>query len=81
MMRIARFVRTLGLLLVLGFAGSGAGCGLGSEASVDQEKQTQIREAKKASHQQIKDDARKAQDAAKQQGAMRRGARRGTAGR
>jgi hypothetical protein len=74
-MRTARLVRTSGLLLVIGLAGSGGGCGVGSQPTVDQEKQVQIRESKKAAHQRIKEDARKGQ-----QGAMPQGARRGAGG-
>jgi hypothetical protein len=72
LMQLARFVRTLGLLLMLGLAGSGGGCGLGSQAPSDQERQNQIRELKKTAHQQAE---------AKQQGAaMRKVARRARAG-
>jgi hypothetical protein len=79
-MQLARSVRTLGLLLLLGLAGSGGGCGLGSQAAVDQGRQEQIRESKKTAHRQRNEDSRKAGESAKQQGAMRRGARRGPAG-
>jgi hypothetical protein len=77
-MQLARFVRMLGLLLMLGLAGSGGGCGLGSQAAVDEQRQEQIRESKKTVHRQ--EDSKRAKESAKQQGAMRRGARRGTAG-
>jgi hypothetical protein len=74
-MPFARYVRTFGCLLVLGLAGFGGGCGLGSQAPVDQQREAQIKASKKAAHQQIQ------QEAAKQQGASRKGARRGVPGR
>ena len=79
-MRVARFVRTLGLLLGLGLAGAGGGCGPGSQAPIDQGRQDQIRESKKSAHRQIREDGKKAQEEAKQKGATRRGAHRGPAG-
>jgi hypothetical protein len=79
-MPLARSVRMLGLLLALGVAGSGGGCGPGSHAPMAKERQDQLRESKKTAHRQIREDAKNAQDAAKQQGAMRKGARRGAAG-
>jgi hypothetical protein len=79
-MRLARIVRTLGLVLVLGLIGSGGGCGSGSQGPADQDRQAQIKASKKATHRQIQEDA-KGQGVAAQQGAMRKGARRGVPGR
>ena len=80
-MRVTRFVRRLGLLLVLGLAGSGGGCGVGSEAPVDQDRENQIRESKKTAHRQITDEAKQAQNEAKKQsGASRKAGRRGATG-
>jgi uncharacterized protein HemX len=71
-MRVARFVRTLGVLLVLGLAGAGGGCGVGAQAPVDKEREDQIRESKKTAHRQLAEDAKRAQNEGKQQGAMQR---------
>src|SRR5262249_15213197 len=80
-MRVARFVRTLGLLLVLGLAGAGSGCGVGSTATVDQERENLIRESKKTAHRQLTEDAKRARNDAKQQGAQqRKNAHRGPTG-
>jgi hypothetical protein len=72
-MQCARFVRTLGLLVVLGLAGSGNGCSPGSGAPMSQEESNQIRDSKKTAHNQLKADAKKSQQA----GTLRRGAHRG----
>jgi hypothetical protein len=80
-MRVIRFVRTSGLLLVLGLAGSGGGCGVGTEVAVDQDRENQIRESKKTAHRQVAEDAKHAQnESKKQQGASRKAAHRGPAG-
>jgi hypothetical protein len=79
-MQLARFVRRSAVLLVLGLAGFGGGCGSGSATPVDQERENQIKASKKAAHQDLKSDIKKGQDALKQQGASRKDAhRRGAA--
>jgi hypothetical protein len=70
-MQRARFVRTLGLLLVLGLAGFGGGCDLGSPAPMSQEGSNQIRESKKNTHAQVKADAQKTQGDIQRRGAHR----------
>jgi hypothetical protein len=75
----ARFARTLGLILALGLPILGVGCGPGSGAT-DPAKAEQIRESKKASHQEARANAKKAQeDLRKQQSLQRKGMRRGAA--
>jgi hypothetical protein len=71
-MQLIRPKWTLGLLVVLGLASVGVGCGSGSDA-ITPEKSIQIRESKKAAHQAQADLKR-------QQGAPRKGARRGPDG-
>jgi hypothetical protein len=73
-MQLARFVRSLGVVLVLGIAGFGGGCGPGSQGPTGQERQVQIRGSKKAAHQQIREDAQGGRRGANQQGALRKGA-------
>ena len=81
-MQHARFVWALGLLLVLGLAGFGSGCGPGSSEPMSQERSDQLRDAKKKAHGQLKADAKKIEaDLAKKESAGRRGAHRGPAGR
>ena len=75
-MRLARFVRTFGLLLVLGMAGFGSGCGQGSSTPISREEDTQIRESKKQVHRQGRGDARKAQEDLKTQSTQKRAAQR-----
>ena len=70
-MQCARFSRTLGLLLVLGLAGFGGGCDLGSPAPMSQEESKQIRESKKNAHAQVKADAQKTQEVVQRRGAHR----------
>jgi hypothetical protein len=80
LMQLARIVRTFGLLLVLGLAGSGSGCGPGSASPHSQEQSNRIKESKKTAHRQLKEDIQKGQGAAAPRGAMRKGARRGVSG-
>jgi hypothetical protein len=58
-MQLARFVRTLGHLLVLGLAGFGGGCGPQSSAPISQEEGSQIKESKKQAHKQVTEDAQR----------------------
>ena len=76
-MQLARIVRTLGLLLVLGLSGLGGGCGPGSPVPLDREESNQIKESKKNAHARLKEGAKKIQEDLEKQGAMRRGAHRG----
>jgi hypothetical protein len=83
-MRIARFVPTLGLLVVLGLAGLGGGCSSRS-TPMAQEDSEKVRESRKGTHQQLKEAKKEAakqieQDRQKQ-AVMRRGARRGAGAR
>jgi hypothetical protein len=78
-MQIKRCLRTLGLVAVLGLASLGSGCGQGSQLT-DQQNTDQIRESKKAAHQQTKADARRNQaDAKRQPSAQKKGVHRGPA--
>jgi hypothetical protein len=72
MMHIGRFLRTIRLLAMLGLAGSVAGCGTVANPTAT-EKADQIRESKKAAHQQAGTDLKKPQ------GSARKAARRGPA--
>jgi hypothetical protein len=76
-MPLARFVRTLGILLMLGLAGAGAGCGAGSSGPTSQEESERIRESKKKAHQQIKEQVGKGQGGMNRRGPAGRGAGRG----
>jgi hypothetical protein len=76
-MQLAPFVRTLGLLLVLGLASFGGGCGPGTSAPTSQEEATQIKETKKKAHRQVKEDAERD---LKTQATQRRSAHRGPGG-
>jgi hypothetical protein len=72
-MRLARFVRTSGLLLMVVLAGFGGGCGPGTQSPTEQaEANKTIKEYHKSVHQELND--------MKKQGAPRRGAPRGPAG-
>jgi hypothetical protein len=76
-MRLGKLLPTFGLLSALALAGLGGGCGPGSGAT-DPAKADQIRESKKASHQQARATAKKLQeDLRRQQGGLRKGSRRG----
>src|SRR5690349_14587830 len=55
LMQLARFVRTMVALLMLGPAGLGGGCGAGSPGPASQEESEKIRESKKKAHQQIQE--------------------------
>jgi len=75
-MQVERYLRTLGLLAVLGFGGA---CSPGSQSTVT-EQADQIRESKKATHKQAQADLRKTQtDLKQQQSARRKGPHRGPA--
>jgi hypothetical protein len=76
-MQHARFVRTLGLILMLGLVGFGGGCGPGSPAPMGLEESNLIRESKKNAHVQLKQDAKRIQEDIQKHGAMRKGAHRG----
>jgi hypothetical protein len=81
-MRPARFVRTMGLLLALGLAAFGGGCGPGTADPLSREESEQIRESKKSAHQQLKAEAKKVQAEVKRQtAAQKKGAHRGAVGR
>ena len=75
-MQLARIVRTLGLLLVLGLSGFGGGCGPGSPVPLDREESNQIKESKKNAHARLKEGSKQIQEDLEKQ-AMRRGAHRG----
>jgi hypothetical protein len=76
-MRIAQFVPTFGLLVVLGLAGLGGGCSSGSTpmAKEDSEK---LRESRKGAHQQLKEAkkaaAKQIEEERQKLGALRKGA-------
>jgi hypothetical protein len=55
-MQLTRFIRTSGLLLVIGLAGLGGGCGPGTPGPTEKEQQTDkaTRENMKKAHQQLK---------------------------
>ena len=76
-MQHARFVWAMGLLLVLGLAGFGGGCGPGSPPPMSWEESKQIKEARKNDRLQFEAEAKKTQGAIPTQGDMRRGAHRG----
>jgi hypothetical protein len=80
-MQLVRFVRTLGFLLVLGLAEFGGGCSPGSRVPTSLEAHKIIQESHRGTHQQLKADAKKVQADIQKQGAMRKGAHRGAAGR
>jgi hypothetical protein len=81
-MPFARFVRRSWLVLALGLAGFGGGCGSGQgQHPVTKEEDARIREDMKSAHQQIRDDAKKARGAAGTPGGMMKAARRQGAGR
>jgi hypothetical protein len=75
-MQLARFVGTLGLLLVLGLVGSGSGCGPGSSDPLSREDSIKIKQSRKKAHVQLQEEANQHQaDLRKQQGAGRKAAR------
>jgi len=78
-MQISRFVRTLGLLLVLGLPGFGGGCGGGS-APHTQEESKKLRASRKGLHKELKEErkelAKKFGEEKQKQGAMRKAGRR-----
>ncbi len=65
-MPIARIVRTLGILLVLGLAGFGGGCSPESP-NLSEEENQQIKASHKATHERLKENAEKAKEASKTQ--------------
>jgi hypothetical protein len=72
-MRLALFVRKWGLFVVLGFAGFGGGCGPEAAPSISAQESAEHKAKTKAAHQEIRDNAKKAQAEAKQQaGATRK---------
>jgi len=79
-MQLAWFVRRLGHLLLLGLAGFGGGCDPKSSDSINQGNDTQIRESKKQTHRQVKEDAQKTREDLKTQSTQKRAAHRGPAG-
>jgi len=71
-MQLARFVRTSGLLLMLGLAGFVGGCGSGSLPPAEQQKANEVgRESRKKAHQELSTEIQKRQEI------PRRGGRRG----
>jgi hypothetical protein len=83
-MRIARFVPTLGLLVVLGLAGLGGGCSSGS-TPMAKEDSDKLRESRKGTHQTLKEakkaDAKKIEEDRQKLGARRKGAHGGAGAR
>jgi hypothetical protein len=80
-MQRARFVQTLGLLLMLGLAGFGSGCGMGSSAPMSEEASEKYRESKKKGHGQLKADIKKIEAESDKKDALgRRGGHRGRGG-
>ena len=83
-MQLSRFVRKLGLLLVLGLPGFGSGCGSGT-SPMAQEDSEKVRATRKGLHKELKDvqkeAAKKVAEERQKQGAMRKGAHRGAGGR
>jgi hypothetical protein len=76
-MQLARFVGTLRLLLVLGLVGFGGGCSSETMDPMGQEESEKVRDSKKKSHVQLKEEAKKIQaQEERQQGAGRKGAHR-----
>jgi hypothetical protein len=77
-MQCARFIRTLGLVLVLGLVGFGGGCGPESRTPAEQEKANEVtRQARKGTHQQLDADLKKAREASKEPGDTRKAAHAG----
>jgi hypothetical protein len=74
-MRLTRFVRAMGLLLVLGIAAFAIGCGQGAReggpTAEDKERGKIIKEGKRNFYKQVKESARA--DTARQGDAMKRG--------
>jgi hypothetical protein len=80
-MPFARSVRTSWLLLAFGLAGLGGGCGTGTRPPIDQAESDRIRDDMKTSHLQRREDAKKAQAAARKPGGMMKAAHRQGTGR
>jgi hypothetical protein len=79
-MQLARFVRIMGLLLLLGLVGFGGGCGPGSSTPLSKEDSTKVQQSHKGAHQQLKEDAQQHKADMAKQGAGRKAARRGRGG-
>jgi hypothetical protein len=76
-MQRARFIGMLGLLVVLGLVGFGGGCSSESTDPMSQEESEKLRESRKKSHVQLKEEAKKAEAAeSRQQAAGRKGGHR-----
>lgn len=73
-MQLARFGRTLGLLLVPGLVGFGGGCGPGSSDPLSREDSKKVQQARKGVHQQLREDAKQHQADMAKQGAGRKAA-------
>ena len=79
-MQPARFVWTLGLLLVLGLVGFGGGCGPGSSNPLSKEDSTKVQQSHKGAHERLKEDAKQHKADMAKEGAGRKAARRGRGG-
>jgi hypothetical protein len=79
-MQLSRFVRTLGLVLVLGLPGFGGGCGPDSAPLAPEDSQ-KLQKSHKGVHQQLKEThkavAQKIQEQKQKQGALRKSGHRG----
>jgi hypothetical protein len=75
-MQRARFDWTLELLLVLGLAGFGSGCGPGSSDPLSSEDSKKIQQSHKGVHKQIKEDAKQHQADMAKPGPGKKGAHR-----
>ena len=76
-MQHARFVWTLGLLLVLGLVGFGGGCGPGSSTPLSKEDSQKVQQTHKGVHRQLKEDTKQQKADMAKQGGGRRAGRRG----
>jgi hypothetical protein len=82
-MQISPFVRTLGLLLVLGLPGFGGGCG--GSGPLSQEDSEKLRASRKGLHKELKEEqkelAKRIGEEKQKQGVMRKAGRRAAGAR